>query len=99
MTSDPDTAAILNRVAAERTRQRDQWGNPHDDAHSPGDWLVLVVKWTGKIAGHLMDPPNGYGQAFLQELRGLFVKLAAVSVAAAEVMNRKLNGPSDVDGD
>ena len=87
-----DTDDVLKRVAEERQRQRDQWGDSHDDTHSIGEWVVLLTKWIGRIAGHLIDPPGGYGQAFYQQMESLFVKVAAVSVAAAEVCRRQLSG-------
>lgn len=73
------TGQVLQDVADERTRQRQMWGNTHDDSHSTLDWLILIQHWRD---GALIRADN------ITKLRKSYVDIAAIAVAAIEQIDR-----------
>ncbi|MCY4059466.1 MAG: hypothetical protein OXG44_15865 [Gammaproteobacteria bacterium] len=84
------TQRVFDDIAAERDRQRRQWGDERDDAHTDLEWLTLHIRWLGRMADRLMCPcPSP--QAHLEMLHA-GTKAAAVLVAHMEAIDRKLAG-------
>jgi hypothetical protein len=80
--------AVLGEVAVERARQDAQWGGPaHDDTHDPGDWMEFVGQQLEKFACQMML--RGQSYYMTPDARQRFVKIAALSIAAVESMDRK----------
>ncbi len=75
---------IFDQIHAERERQDKIWGGPaHDDTKGIQDWIAYIVVYLGKAAGRETDwgrdTPN---------VRQLFVKVAALAVAAIQALDR-----------
>ena len=67
---------IIAEVLHERVRQDRQWGGPeHDDTHSADDFAMFIRRQ----ANRLHEDP-----------RGRMVKIAALAVAAVEMLDREL---------
>lgn len=77
----PDSIrAIFKKVLEERARQDEEWGGPeHDDQHTPADWLDFIEKQVSKAR------EQRFGS-----MRGRFIKIAALAVAALQSMNRTM---------
>lgn len=73
--------SIFNEIAKEREYQDNLWGgSAHDDQHTSRDWTVFVIKRLGKmVEAHT-----------LWDIRDLWIKVAALAVAAIEAIDRKL---------
>ena len=80
------TERVLRHVLVERLRQDAQWGgSPHDDQHSPFEWVCWITKHLGKVvsaadAKPVRSPPKGYRESLLA--------VAALAVAAIEAHDR-----------
>lgn len=71
-------ADVLADVLEERSRQDAQWGGAaHDDEHTTSDWMNFIVKQTAFWF-------SGYGGS-----RERLVKIAALAVAAIEMLDRR----------
>lgn len=92
------TAAVLEEVAAERRRQRDKWGDRHDD--ECGGWrhladLIETWAWHAEYQGMVADrtgtltptAPSETGRP--RTPRELFVGIAAMAVAGVEAWDRE----------
>lgn len=86
-TERPEQATAIADVILERQRQDQKWGGPaHDDKHDAFDWLEFIK--------HQLDAlPYEINKAMDHEeydavVRGRFVKIAALSVATIEVLDR-----------
>jgi len=76
---------IFNEIDAERTYQDAQWGGEsHDATHSIRDWASYIIVYLGKMLGRESD--WGYDIPFA---RKMLIKVAALSVAAVESIDRK----------
>jgi hypothetical protein len=72
------TEKVLKLVADERSRQREKWGNEHDDnEHTPEDWNWLISRYNGRAL-------NGD-----EDFQHLMIQVAALAVAAFESYDRK----------
>lgn len=69
---------VLEEVKQERYRQDQKYGPEHDDAHSVTEWDDIMHKY--------LDDPN-------LEARDVFLKVAAISVAAIEALDRSVEIP------
>ena len=68
-------------VNAERTRQRVQWGDDHDQRHNAHDWIALITEHAGRaLEAHHR---NAYSPAYRQQL----IRVAALAVAAVEALD------------
>lgn len=85
----------LKLIWDERIRQRDQWGNAHDDSHPLFMWGALLMKWAGRTTEVWL---NG-GPLWWTVLERHCVKVAAVAVAAVEAIDRKQPWPLRTDPD
>jgi hypothetical protein len=97
------TAAVLNDVMDERTRQDAKWGRQD---HEPARWLMILgeeygeacevgcrLTWPAKI-----EPPENqepYRVMCLEEFRKELVQVAAVAVAMIEAIDRA-SEPNDI---
>ena len=76
------TNVVLREIADERTDQRKKWGNDHDDRESSGTrnqpWH-LILKIDKRLIALPLETPD---------LRGMFVEVAALAVAAIETLDR-----------
>lgn len=80
----PTWQPAIQSVLEERRRQDAQWGGPeHDDAHDIEDWFVFIDRQLD-AARELIGNLDGSDA----DLRARFVKIAALAVAACEVMDR-----------
>jgi hypothetical protein len=72
---------IADNIRAERARQDDQWGGPeHDDEHNSADWMSFIERQLYAMVGY---------RDLADDRRQRFVKIAALSVAAIESIDRK----------
>lgn len=72
---------VVNEVRLERQKQDAQWGGAtHDDQHADRDWLGYIHYQVGAA---YMQP---------ERLRERLIKIAALSVAAIESLDRKSHG-------
>lgn len=63
----------------ERDNQDKQWGGPeHDDKHNEFDWVFFIDKQLSCVDD-------------FDDVRGRFVKIAAIALAAVESIDRKEN--------
>lgn len=75
------TTQALVQIAVERARQRQRWGDVHDDGHDPFDWIELIRKRSENAAEAVADGnDHRFGTALIQ--------IAALSVAGVEAMER-----------
>lgn len=74
------------RMAEERQRQRDQWGDAHDDQHYWTTWSHILGKQYGKVAGAIENV--GRYSADVSEIRYALVELAATAQAFDEAIER-----------
>ncbi len=80
---------VLDEVRAEREAQDAQLGGPeHDDNHSPGDFAGFIDVQLIKC-----DWGNGPG------CRERFIKVAALAVAAVEMLDRTTRDYGSDDGE
>jgi hypothetical protein len=85
----PDRDAIYQEIETERRSQDRQWGGPwHDDTHSPLDWWLFINRqW--ERGGDDTRVSHAVGLAgWHANVRGRFVKIAALAVAAIESIDR-----------
>ena len=77
---------IFSEIKMERERQDKQWGGKvHDDIHSVRDWVSFIVNFLGRT----VNKKAKWG-CNLKLARVAFIKVAALSVAAIEAIDRKL---------
>ena len=78
---------VFDEIMAERTRQDAQWGGPsHDDTHDPSDWMNFVANQLEKFAHSMLHRGESYYTT--PDARQRFIKIAALSIAAVESMDR-----------
>ena len=71
---------ILLEVRRERFMQDGQWGGPkHDDTHNSHDWLVYIIRYSGRAVLWPWDK-----ELFREQM----VKVAALAVAAIQWCDR-----------
>ena len=69
---------IYDEIKTERHAQDEQWGGAeHDDQHSPGEFMAFITLQ--------IEKSNKDGS----DVRDRFVKIAALSVAAVESLDRQ----------
>jgi hypothetical protein len=89
-----DFLPFLEVVEAERQRQREKWGDDHDDDHSPAEWGLIALRYAGRLGEALEAAPwhsfadNGHNLAALMPTRRAAVRLAAVCYAVVEAIDR-----------
>jgi hypothetical protein len=71
--------SLWNEINLEREYQDQQWGAAHDDKHTRGAWLLLILRYLGRAA----NPELTYGY------RAMLLKVVALTVAALEAEDRK----------
>ena len=77
-----DMADILAQVRDERVWQKEKWGDEHDQGHELDDWLRFIDKRMHKL--HDQD-----GILTSARRRVLFVKIAALAIAALEALEAR----------
>ena len=91
---------FIARVLEEREYQRRLWPEPHDNTHSMMEWSAILAKYLGRFSDEacssyawndlLMNSSipwdNGEAQEHLENMESALVKLAAVALAAYEVI-------------
>lgn len=78
---------VFDEIMAERTRQDAQWGgHSHDDTHDASDWMEFVAQQLEKFANNMLARGESYYAT--PDARQRFIKIAALSVAAVESMDR-----------
>lgn len=79
-------AGVLGELAAERQRADGKWGGAqHDDALTPDQWWAVLTDYAGWARRMwVMGSPD--------QARRRLVQLAALAVAAVEVIDRKTEG-------
>jgi hypothetical protein len=87
--SDPlHLMAVLSELALIRDTQDRQWGGTvHDDHNEPWDWVAYITKSLGRS---IVYPPTT--KRALVSFRQELMKVAAIAVAAAQSIDRKLEG-------
>jgi NTP pyrophosphatase (non-canonical NTP hydrolase) len=75
-----DTVRILVQIGAERARQDDTHGRPHERRYSDDRWLRVLVEEVGEVARAIEE---GDGAGLKREL----VQVAAVAVAFLEAID------------
>lgn len=74
--------SIFHEINNERSLQDAQWGGPsHDDQHTANDFLCYIEKQ--------IDNARFYAATPQEDTRSRFVKIAALSVAALESIDRR----------
>lgn len=72
----------FDRVAEERTYQKQRWSPDHDSTKTPEEWLVLLEVYLGKAA---QEAPAYKGPAYNREsFRKRLEQLGALAIAALE---------------
>lgn len=71
-----DVDDIWERVETERHRQRELWGDVHDDQHDAQMWARIILRYVGRADAALDDSR----EAYIQEM----VKVLALGVASLE---------------
>ena len=66
--------AVLNRIACERIRQDQKWGEQN---HAPSWWMVILMEEVGEAARAVFEDDSNQ---YLKEM----TQVAAVAVAALE---------------
>lgn len=90
------TGRVVAQIEAERQRQREEvhgtrataqlvesWSLEHDDQHTVNDWAALIARYLGRAG----DAAEAGGA---DEYRRGLVKVAAITVAAIESLDRAL---------
>ena len=47
---------IVSQIISERANQIEQWGNDHDDKHTPLDWVGLVAHFSSRWLKFKFNP-------------------------------------------
>ena len=85
---------ILKEVQEERDHQDKKWGGPnHDDDHGPYAWVSFIINYLGKSIGDFLADDSQVQNRVEYRLRNFrynMIKVAALAVAAAESVDRKL---------
>lgn len=74
------THLVLGDVVDERFKQLKRWSYEHDDEHEMEDWLTFIDEYTNRAGLELGDT---------KKVRKRLVQIAALAVAALEVLQRK----------
>lgn len=78
--------SIYNEITEERRRQDEKWGGPeHDDGHSLEMWVFFITKHAMRGILEWNTHESG-ARAFRRQM----IRVAALAVAAAEVVDRAL---------
>ena len=81
---------ILEEIHEERKHQDKKWGGPaHDDQHDPYAWVSFITVYLGQSVSDFVNE-SGRFESKLRKFRYNMVKVAALAVAAIEVVDRKL---------
>jgi hypothetical protein len=81
---------ILEEIREERNHQDKKWGGPaHDDQHNAYAWVAFITTYLGQAISDFVNE-NHLGLVQLRKFRYNMVKVAALAVAAIEVVDRKL---------
>lgn len=81
---------ILEEIREEREHQDKKWGGPnHDDHHGPYSWASFIITYLGQAVSDTVNEV-GDSERALRSFRYNMVKVAALAVAAVEVVDRKL---------
>jgi hypothetical protein len=79
----PDVV-VISQVITERKRQDMQWGGPeHDDTHETSDWIDYMAHQVERTTPHTGTVEQAKSD------REMFIKIAALAVAAVESLDRK----------
>ena len=78
-----DTASALADIAAERDRQRADWGADHDGSLWPEEWAELIAAATAQLSDAASGQPD------IEAVSEHLVNTAAVCVAALEALRRR----------
>lgn len=72
----------LSKVSDERQKQQQQWGDIHDDDHSPLEWAGLIVEYLGEYA----KEGNKYGND--KRMLLALIKVGALAMSAYDAAER-----------
>lgn len=76
---------VFDDIAEERAYQLAKWGGQeHDDSHSIRDWITYLLAYLGRAGSRETD----WGRN-IPKVRELFIKVAALAVAAVEAIDRR----------
>jgi hypothetical protein len=90
-------ADILDEIVQERIHQDKKWGGPdHDDKHGPYAWVSFITTYLGQAISDIVNEKGSY-EVNLRTFRYHMVKVAALAVAAVEMVDRKLGSPFEND--
>ena len=86
---------FVNDIARERDRQRQQWGDEHDELHTVGMWFAILGVRMGRLLEAGLHPTHSAivrGPALLTpdesaSLRYRLIQIAAVASAFAEQLD------------
>jgi len=73
---------LLEEVAKERVWQKDRWGDEHDQGHELDDWMRFIDQRL-----HALHEQDGILTSTRRRL--LFVKIAALAIAAVEALEAR----------
>ena len=77
--------SIFREIDFERAYQDNLWGGSiHDNKHSVRDWTTFIITYLGRAVGK--ESNWGEDSAFA---RTMFLKVAALAVAAIEAIDRQ----------
>jgi hypothetical protein len=78
---------IFADINTERAEQDEKWGGPeHDGRHSDNDWVAYIAKHLGKAVVWPFDR---------HRFRKQMIRVAALAVAAIEVIDRSAEGENE----
>ena len=94
-----DRQRVYSMIDAERRRQDTQWGGPrHDDLLHDSTWLAVLTKQVGRLGGAVLlhfqpgRPSPLVVKQRHRSIRNYLVRVAAVSVAWIEALDRRDKG-------
>jgi hypothetical protein len=73
---------VLSLLQQERAEQDAKWGERHDDAHHPNDWIAILARHLGLAA-------SDGSEIDLTRYKKQLVRIAAVAIAALETLQRQ----------
>jgi hypothetical protein len=88
-------AKVLSEIIHERAAQDAEWGGAaHDDTHGPGEWLEYISHQLDQA-----DAAASFPDEVAWSVRDRLIKIAALSVAAIESIDRVTARNADLSSD
>jgi len=71
---------VMEGLLKELEYHSQQWGDAHDQQHTPEDWVMILTKYMGKVAG---ETPFYKGVTYDSEkFKKRLIQVAAIAISA-----------------